>query len=165
MEEVCVHTFTSAARLSKIVPKDTDEAQYNIAWPVASAIVHGDVGYRQVCNKALNDNRVGDIMKKLRFVVDPELDAQFPEKRLAWVEFALKDGRRLRSRVYAANGEASDRIDMDWMQKKFRRITAPFLSEAGQKEVLDLLTGDLNRKLREIVSGVNRALKDEPADS
>lgn len=163
VKAVCVHTFTSAARLSKIVPKDTDEAQYNIAWPVASAIVYGDVGFRQVCDDALEDERVLAMMKRLRFEVDPELDAQFPEKRLAWVEFMLKDGRTLRSHIYAANGEASDRIDMEWMQRKFRRITAPFLSETGQQTVLDLLTGSPEQPLRQIVAGINQALREQPA--
>lgn len=49
----------------------------------------------------LDDQRVLNVMKKLTFVVDPEIDCQFPEKRLAWVEFSLKNGMTLRSEVYA----------------------------------------------------------------
>lgn len=158
VESVIVHTFTSAARLSKIVPKDTDEAQYNIAYPVATAIVNGGVGFSQICNAALDDPRVLDMMKRLTFVVDPEMDAQFPAKRLAWVEFKLKDGSTYKSEVYAADGEATDHVDLDWMLRKFRRITAPFLSEQGQQQVLDLLTSNPDQKLRDVVSGVNSAL-------
>ena len=164
VESVKVHTFSSAARLSKIVPKDTDEAQYNIAWPVASAIVHGDVGFRQVCNEALDDQRVKSVMERLSFVVDPEMDAQFPEKRLAWVEFRLKDGTTYQSSVYAANGEATDKVDMPWITEKFRRITAPFLSAEGQQYLLDLLTHDPDQKLSAVVAGVNRALTEFPSN-
>ena len=56
-----VHTFDSAAQLSKIVPHETDEAQYNIAYPVAAAIIHGDVGYRQINNRAIGNPRVLDL--------------------------------------------------------------------------------------------------------
>ena len=159
IDHVVVHTFNSAARLSKIVPADTDEAQYNIAYPVATAIVNGNVGYPQICNKALNDSAVLEMMKKLSFGVDPEMDKQFPEKRLAWVEFFLKDDRSIRSRVYAANGEATDHVNLAWMFEKFARITAPFLKECDQKAVLDLLMGSLDQKVSDIVNGVNAALE------
>lgn len=162
IDHVIVHTFTSAARLSKIVPHDTDEAQYNISYPVAAAIVNGDVGYRQICNQALGNSAVLDMMTKLSFEVDPELDVQFPEKRLAWVEFFLSDGRILRTRIYAANGEASDQVDLAWMTDKFRRITAPFLNPEGQEKVLSLLQMDLDAKISGIVNGVNDALKNYP---
>lgn len=163
IESVTVHTFSSAAKLSKQRPGDTDEAQYNIAWPVAAAIVHGDVGYRQVCNDALQDSQVLAMMDRLHFVVDPELDAQFPEKRLAWVEFRLKDGTTHRTRVYAANGEASDRVDSAWMEKKFRRITAPILSPAGQEQIWTLLTGSLEQNMLQIVQTINQILDEHPA--
>lgn len=159
IDHVVVHTFTSAARLSKIVPHDTDEAQYNIAYPVATAIVNGNVGYPQICNEALGDPAVLEMMKKLSFVVDPEMDSQFPEKRLAWVEFFLKDGRSIRSRIYEANGEATGRVDLSWMLGKFAHIMAPFLNESDQKAVLGLLTGSLDQKVSDIVNGVNAALK------
>lgn len=158
VEHVAVHTFDSAARLSKIKPRDTDEAQYNIAYPVAAAIVHGDVGFRQVCNAAVGDPDVLAMMDRLSFEVDQEMDRQFPEKRLAWVSFRLKDGRTLKSRVYAADGERDDHVDMAWMERKFRRITAPFLTEEGQDAVLGALRGDLDSKISQVVARVNGAL-------
>jgi 2-methylcitrate dehydratase PrpD len=62
IEKISVHTFDAAARLSKIEPKTTDEAQYNIAYPIAAAIVHGDLGYPQIRDEALGDQRVLNIM-------------------------------------------------------------------------------------------------------
>lgn len=159
IEKVIVHTFDSAAQLSKIEPHETDEAQYNIAFPVASAIVHGDVGYRQINNKALYNPQVLDMMKRLSFEVDPEMDKEFPEKRLAWVELQLKSGEVVKTRVYSANGEASDHIDHEWMVKKFKRILDPFLCEAGKDKVLAVLTYDLEKPVREVVAAVNRTLE------
>lgn len=158
VEHVTVHTFDSAARLSKIVPRDTDEAQYNIAYPVAAAIVNGDLGFNQVCNAALGDPRVLEMMGRLSFEMDPEMDRQFPAKRLAWVEMETKDGTVWKTPVYAADGEAGDHVDMAWITKKFRRITAPFLSPEGQEAVLSLLTGDLDQPLPQVVDEVNRCL-------
>ncbi len=157
MEKVTVHTFNAAARLSKIVPHTTDEAQYNIAYPVAAALVHGDLGYLQVRDESLGDARVLEMMKRLDFVVDPELEGQFPAKRLARVEMQLRDGRTLRSDVFAAAGEAGDGVDLPWIARKFERITAPLLAPDKQKELLELLSDPGDVPIRRVVETINRA--------
>lgn len=164
ISKVVVHTFDSAAQLSKIVPHETDEAQYNIAFPVASAIVCGDVGFRQINNRALNNPDVLEMMKKLDFVVDPEMEAAFPEKRLAWMEFTLDDGTVYKTEVYAANGEASDHVDRNWIMAKFHRILSPVVTPEGQDIIYKALTADLDRKLRDIVAEINRTLVSCNAD-
>ena len=161
VERVRVNTFRSAARLSKIEPKDTDEAQYNIAWPVASALVYGDVGYPQVRDEALKDERVLAMMKRLSFEVNPELDAQFPGKRLAYVEIELKGGKQFKSKVYEAPGEMDDpNLNLEWIQKKFKRITRWMLQEDKQEEIIAMMANpEADFTVRELVRKVNRDLK------
>lgn len=155
---VTVHTFDSAARLSKKKPETADEAQYNIAWPVASALVFGEVGFPQVLESALNNRDVSDMMEKLTFTVDPELDRQFPEKRLASVDIRLKDGRQIRSDVYAAPGERTDGVDLEWMSEKFMRITKPILQEADQSALFCMLSQELDVPIQKMVERINQNL-------
>ena len=160
VEKVTVHTFRSAARLSTIEPHSTDEAQYNIAFPVASALVFGDVGYAQIREEALANPDVLAMMKRLSFVVDPELDKLFPGQRLAWVEIALKDGTVLKSKIYEAPGEPDDpELGLDWIIAKFKRVTAMMLAQEDQDELLDLMVNQLDTPVRTIVDKVNRSLK------
>ncbi|HCE78010.1 MAG TPA: hypothetical protein DEP61_03830 [Lachnospiraceae bacterium] len=155
IDHAVVHTFDSAAQLSKIIPHTTDEAQYNIAWPVASALVFGDVGIAQVIESALDNEDVIRMMDRLQFTVDPEMDRQFPGKRLAWVEIFLKDGRCLKSKVYEADGEAKDHVDLEWMERKFRKRTQGLLTEAAQDETLDLLEHHLDMPINAVISHLN----------
>lgn len=156
---VRVNTFEAAARLSKKRPADTEEAQYNIAYPVACALVHGDVGYMQVRDEAVNDPRVLDMMDKLEFTVDPEMDRQFPEKRLAWVEIELAGGRTVCSDVCAAPGEHDDpALSLAWLEDKFRRVTAPVLPRDGQEEILEMLTVCSAAPMRQIVEKIGSYL-------
>lgn len=160
VEHVKINTFLSAARLSKIIPHETDEAQYNIAFPVASALVHGDVGFNQVRQEALDNKNVLDMMGRLEFVVDPAMDKLFPEKRMAWVEILLKDGRVYHSKVYEAAGEPDDpELSMDWIKDKFRRITSPMINAKDQETILQMLTDRLDKPVKEVVSAINDILK------
>lgn len=157
---VKINTFLSAARLSKIRPHGTDEAQYNIAWPVASALVFGDVGFQQVREETLGNQTVLDMMDRLEFAVDPEMDKEFPAKRLAWVEITLKNGTAYRSDVYEAPGEPEDKeLDLNWIEKKFKRITAPMLAPADQEMLLATMTTGMNVPVREVVAKINRSLR------
>lgn len=158
--QVTVNTFDSAARLSKIVPHETDEAQYNIAWPVASALVYGDVGFAQVRQEALGNQDVLDMMERLSFVVDPEMEKEFPAKRLAWVEITLKDGTKYRSAVYEAPGEPDDpALGLEWIEEKFKRITAPMLAPADQEKLLAIMETGLSVPVKTIVSEINHSLQ------
>ena len=158
IKKVTVHTFEAAARLSKIVPHRADEAQYNIAYPVAAALVNGDLGFRQVTEEALDDPKALDMMKRLEFLMDPEMDAQFPEKRLAWIEIQVNDGTIYKSEPYAAPGEASDHIDLKWISDKFLRITGAVVGEKERKEILELLTTADDMPLRDVVAYMNERL-------
>lgn len=158
IEKVIVHSFDSAVQLSKKKPKTTDEAQYNIAWPVAASLVYGDVGFTQVWDRALDDANVLEMMDKLSFVVDPELDCQFPNKRLAWVEIELNDKRVLKSKIYEAPGEHTDHIDLNWIIQKFYKRTDSILEKQQQEDVIKLLTSDLNSNIKSIIENINGCL-------
>ena len=158
ISNVKVYTFDAATKLNKSRPRNTDEAQYNIAYPVAAAIVHGDCGYAQVHDDGLDNPDVLNMLDKLEFVVDDEIEALFPAQRLCRIEMQTKDGLLFRSDLYRPDGEAIDHVDMEWVEKKFRRITAALMTIEQQTEILELLRGDLDVPIYDIVQEINRIM-------
>jgi 2-methylcitrate dehydratase PrpD len=156
IEKATVYTFEKATMLSKIVPKEVDEAQYNIAYPVAAALIYGDFGWAQVRKESLGDPAVVEMMKKLHFEIDPEFDRQFPAKRYCRAEIVTKDGRTLVSSDCEPRGEAHENISVDWLADKFRRITGPVLTSEGQEKILAMICGEENVDVRAIVDEVNK---------
>lgn len=77
IKSVTIHTFKRATMLSKIVPKTADEAQYNIAYPVAAAIVTGDFGLKQITSEAFKSPEIISMMNKLNFKLDSKLTNNF----------------------------------------------------------------------------------------
>ncbi len=158
IKKVTIHTFKRATMLSKIVPKTADEAQYNIAYPVASAIVHGDFGFTQVLEENLNNTEVIDMMNRLEFKVDNDLDARFPAERICRAEIQTLDGNCYISRECEPRGEAKENIGIDWLSDKFYRITGPILSKEAQSTLIKLITQTNDLPIREIVDKINKNL-------
>lgn len=156
IEHVTIQTFHRATLLSKIVPKTADEAQYNIAYPVAAALVYGDFGLAQVREESLGDPKVVKMMERLSFATDPALDAQFPARRICRAEIVTKDGRTLLSPECEPRGEAHENIGLDWLCDKFRRITGPVLTSAGQEKLIGMISAAEDIPLRAIVDEANR---------
>ena len=152
---VTVKTFHRATLLSKIVPKTVDEAQYNIAYPVAAALIYGDFGYAQVRQESLGDPKVVAMMDKLSFETDPELDTQFPARRICRVQIETNDGRVFLSDECEPRGEACENIGYDWLADKFRRITGPVMTAVGQEKLIEMLASDLDIPLRQIIQTAN----------
>ena len=152
IEQVVVETFFKATQLSKDIPSCADEAQYNIAYPVASSIVNGGFSIAQV--EQTDDPKVHAMMKKLSFRCDPELDAQFPAKRLCRVRMTLKNGGTVVSGVHEPRGEAFENIGYDWLAEKFLRITGHKLTRDQQNELIADLKND-NWTVRDLVHKVN----------
>ena len=157
VESVTVKTFKRATLLSKIEPKTADEAQYNIAYPVAASIIYGDFGIDRVMDENLSDERVLAMMRRLSFEVDPELDSKFPAKRICRAEIKTKDGRTLVSPDCEPRGEAHEKVSSAWLADKFYRTTAPVISSEAQKELVSMILGDESVKIRKIVDAANSA--------
>ena len=158
IEKAVIKTFERATMLSKIEPSTADEAQYNIAYPVATAIVHGDFSIDRVQDEAFSDRTVLDMMKRLSFEVDSELDAQFPARRFCRAEIYTKAGDCFVSPNYEPRGEATDGVDSKWLSDKFYRITAPLLDRSSASEILDMILGDEELSVRALVDRTNDLL-------
>ena len=96
------------------------------------------------------------MMKRLQFVMDEKLDAQFPARRICRAEIVTKDRRKLVSAECEPRGEAHENISVQWLREKFCRITGPVLTVQGQQTVLDLICGEEDVSVRAIVEAVNR---------
>ncbi len=154
IERVVIKTFGRATLLSKIEPKTVDEAQYNIAYPVAASIVFGDFTIREVLEENLGNQEVLDMMKKLSFEKDERLDSLFPEKRVCRAEIYTDDGKAFVSDDFEPRGEAKENVTVDWLKDKFMRITAPAICKEKQEKLLSLLY-NVDTPVREIVDYTN----------
>lgn len=107
IERVEIRTFLAAAALSDRRPTTTEEAQYNLIWPVSAALRHGRYDVVDVLS-GFDDPAVHAVADCTHVAVDPELTAAFPDLRRAEVMVTLRDGTRIGSGLMEAHGEPGD---------------------------------------------------------
>lgn len=132
IDRIQIRTFEAASALSTRRPTTTEEAQYNLIWPVAAAIRHGRYDVRDVLT-GFDDPGVHDLADRVQVIVDPQLSEEFPDLRRAEVTVILRDGRCLQSGLMEADGEPDG--------PRWRSVVAAKVSRYLGRE---LLAGDID---------------------
>jgi 2-methylcitrate dehydratase PrpD len=138
--QIRVYSFQEATRLSCAAPGDTEEAQYNLAYGVACAVLKGKVGPSEVTPPAIFDPQTLAFMKKIEPVEDPEIQKGFPANRQARVEITTTDGSVLDTGVVDAPwGVSADRPTDQDLIEKFQMVTKPVFGKTRGSELQDLI--------------------------
>ncbi|MDJ0889413.1 MAG: MmgE/PrpD family protein [Desulfobacterales bacterium] len=138
IDRIRVRTFEAATRLPNDHPRDTEEAQYNLAFPVAAALLDGEVGPAQVLPPRLHAPELLSLLDRVTTEVAPEFDAEFPAKAPAEVVVETTDGQTFHSGRIEALWEPPDNLPTDGeLDTKFRWLVEPVL---GVPQCLDLVS-------------------------
>jgi 2-methylcitrate dehydratase PrpD len=134
-----VRTFAEAARLSRKHPADTDEAQYNLAYPIAAALVDGELGPRQVLPPRIYDPAILALADRVEAEAVDDYVRAFPQKTYADVEVRLRDGRVLLAQGQQPIWEWPDTLPSDAdLERKFHALVGPILGERSA-ELIDMI--------------------------
>jgi 2-methylcitrate dehydratase PrpD len=136
IRRIRVRTFEAATRLPNGHPKNTEEAQYNLAFPVAAALLDGEVGPDQVLPPRLHDPELLALLDKVSTEVAPELEAEFPAKASAEVVVETTDGQSFRSGRIEAQWEPPDTLPGDQdLEEKFCWLAGPVIGRERTKHL------------------------------
>jgi 2-methylcitrate dehydratase PrpD len=141
VRRIVVHTFREAAELQRSPPRTPEEAQYHLSWPMAAALVYGEVGPRQVGEGALEDGAMRRVAGVVEAVAEAGIQARFPAEALAWVELETGDGRGFRSDVTPARGDAHAPLSDEEIAAKFRWLTGPAIGRDATERIVRAVAG------------------------
>jgi len=137
-----------AVELSTKLPTTTEEAQFNLAWPLAALLVDGEVGPDQMLEHRRSDQRIRNLVCRTEAVESEELTQRYSDVLGddsqggygSVVTITLKDGRELSSGIvecdmmYPQQGWDERRVE-----EKFRWLTQPLLGEARTSELIEMI--------------------------
>jgi 2-methylcitrate dehydratase PrpD len=140
-----VVAYREACRLGTRLPETTEEAQFNLAWPVACVLLHGDVRPEHVLEERLSDPETRALARLVELEESPEFtrlldlsDADDPAgKELADVTIELADGRTFTSGP--VEGPGYDDWPSEEVESKFRWVLKEILEEAPVGDLIAMV--------------------------
>lgn len=135
IDRIRVRTFEAAARLSRAHPQNTEQAQYNLAYPVAAALVDGELGPRQVLPPRLFDPDLLALADRVVVEVEADYEAAFPGKAHADVVVTTGDGRTITSGRTEARWEPPNPPGDGELESKFTWLVAPVLGQSRSDQL------------------------------
>ena len=142
IDRIRVRTFEAATRLPNGHPRDTEEAQYSLAFPVAAALLDGEVGPAQVLPPRLYAPELLSLLDKVSTEVAPEFEAEFPAKAPAEVVVETVSGQIFHSGRIEALWEPPDTLPTDEeLETKFHWLVGPILGEAKAELLIEQIWG------------------------
>jgi 2-methylcitrate dehydratase PrpD len=148
IDRIRVEGFHETVRLGTTLPSTTEEAQFNLAWPVAAMLVDGEVGPKQMLEDRLGDPLIRDLARKVEVVETEELNElhrlfKIGDKRgrfASKVAITLKDGKRYESGLV---DEGLRFPQTDWNEKriedKFRHLAGYVMDKNRIDRLIDII--------------------------
>ena len=159
IRRIRVRTFEAATRLPSGHPCNTEEAQYSLAFPVAAALLDGEVGPVQVLPPRLHDPSLLALLDKVSTEVAPEFEAEFPAKAPAEVIVETTTGEIYRSGRIEALWEPPDTLPSDSdLEAKFLWLTGPIIGKLKANHLIEKIwSADQWASIDPIITGCRSA--------
>lgn len=140
IERITVKTFKAATRLPHKPPVTTEQAQYHLAFPVAAALIDGEVGPGQILPPRIHDRQIHKLAAKVDTEIDETFEKLFPAKACAEVIVQTRSGKSYASGTVEAMWEPPGSLPSDAdLEQKFRWLTVPVLGEAGTRRLVEAI--------------------------
>lgn len=135
IETIRVETFWESMCLQGHRPRNADEAQYALAFPLAALIARGKVGPAEVTGAAITAPDILAVSERIEIVEAPDISARFPGEILSRLIVQLKNGERIESPVTAALGDPDQPMTADAIETKFDLFAQVNLSAQASAKV------------------------------
>jgi len=154
-----IQTFHEATRLASPNPKDMDEAQYSIAFPVAALLVHGQIGAIEIDGDNLTHPEVLRLSNMIQMSERKDFNDVFPTERFSAVKLTFADGSSVLSEPHRPKGDPGvttlHRADLIG---KLQRLASPIVGEERAKAIVgqSLAMHGENAKLVDLTAHLNK---------
>ena len=140
-----IGSFENAVALYPGMPSTTSQAQYSMAFSVATMIQYGRIGLEHISGGGLSDPKIAALIDCIETRVEPKHEQRFPEGRWADIEFKLHNGRTLSSGDVHARGGPERPYDESDIVSKFEAFAVPALGASRAEKLRDAVLA-LNTK-------------------
>jgi 2-methylcitrate dehydratase PrpD len=141
IEEVLIGTNSVAIPQVGTIyePQEIAAAQFSAPFSVAMAVIKGRNGFRDYTEENLKDPDIKAFARKVRLVVDDEIQAMFPQKRAVRVTVRLKNGTTFQEKLDGARGTPVNPMSRTEVEDKFRDLATVVLPGSRVEEIIQVV--------------------------
>jgi 2-methylcitrate dehydratase PrpD len=106
----------------KYRPQNVVDAQFSLPFGVAVALARRRAGLEEFSAATLRDPTVVELMGRVAYERDRELETNYPREWPAWARVRLKDGRECFAHVRFPKGDPENPLSWDELSEKYRSL-------------------------------------------
>jgi 2-methylcitrate dehydratase len=118
-------------------PSTREQADYNLKYLVAVALLDGQVGPEQLETERVRRSDVQDLLARVDVHPAADLTEAYPARTEARVHIALSDGREFHREQSDFEGSPTRPMSWDRVVEKFHWLAEPFADAALRGEILN----------------------------
>jgi 2-methylcitrate dehydratase len=122
---------------SKDHPSTKEQADYNLKYLTAVALLDGQVGPEQLETERVRRADVQDLLARVDVKAAPDLTEAYPERTETRLHITLKDGRQLHREQSDFEGSPTRPMSWDRVGHKLHWLGEPFADAALRAEIID----------------------------
>jgi 2-methylcitrate dehydratase PrpD len=103
-------------------PLSVVDAQFSLPFGVAVALVERRAGLEEFSPAMLQDPLIRELMAKVEYARDPELEKNYPKEWPAWSRVSLKGGREASAHVRFPKGDPENPLSWEELVEKYRAL-------------------------------------------
>jgi 2-methylcitrate dehydratase PrpD len=119
-------------------PRTIHQSKFSMGFVLALIATKGSAGIEDFTEEALWDPELREFAERVEMVLDPEVDAAYPERWIGLVEVETKDGGHFTSRVEVPKGDPGNTLSREEIENKARTL-ATFRGGASADEIQRLI--------------------------
>lgn len=137
-------------------PRTVHQAKFSMGFVLALIALYGHAGITDFTDEALQDRKIREFLSRVEMVMDPEIDAAYPERWIGLVEVETIDGQHFTSRVDVPKGDPGNTLSREEIEDKTRRLAA-YQQGASSQETDQIMarvwTLDQQPNVRDLLPG------------
>jgi 2-methylcitrate dehydratase PrpD len=118
-------------------PLTKEQADYNLKYLTAVALLDGAVGPEQLESERVRRADVQELLERVDVTPAADLTAAYPQRTSARVRVVLHDGREHAIEVSDYEGSPTNPLSWERVVEKFHWLAEPFCDEALRADIVD----------------------------
>ncbi len=106
----------------KVRPQNVVNAQFSLPYAIAVGICKGRTSITEFTEEAIKDPQVLELAAKVKWEVDPEIEAVYPKHYPATVIVKTRNGREYKAHVDYPKGDPENPVSFEEVKEKFRFV-------------------------------------------